>query len=184
MEVKKEDLKKSIERKVRRQYGTTLKEATPTEIYYAVSRTVLDFIVEDWYNTKKTYNECETKKMYYFSAEFLMGRYLTNNLINLGMHGVIKEVLEELGIDINIIEDSEQDPALGNGGLGRLAACFLDSLATLKYPGYGYGIRYKYGMFKQKIENGYQMEYPDDWLKYGDPWSIKRLDITYEVKFV
>ena len=176
-------LKRSIERKVRRQFGVTLKEAKPHEIYYALSRTMLDYIVEDWYNTSKTYAEGEVKQMYYFSAEFLMGRYMGNNLINLEIYRQIKEVLEEIGIDINMIEDSEMDPALGNGGLGRLAACFLDSLATLEMPGHGYGIRYKYGMFQQKIENGYQVEYPDDWLKYGDPWGIKRLDRIYEIKF-
>ena len=179
----KKYLKRSIERKVRRQFGVTFKEAKPHEIYYALSRTMLDYIVEDWYNTSKTYAEGEVKQMYYFSAEFLMGRYMGNNLINLEIYREIKEVLEEIGIDINMIEDSEMDPALGNGGLGRLAACFLDSLATLGMPGHGYGIRYKYGMFQQKIENGYQVEYPDDWLKYGDPWGIKRLDRIYEIKF-
>ena len=179
----KKYLKRSIERKVRRQFGVTIKEAKPHEIYYALSRTMLDYIVEDWYNTSKTYAEGEVKQMYYFSAEFLMGRYMGNNLINLEIYREIKEVLEEIGIDINMIEDSEMDPALGNGGLGRLAACFLDSLATLEMPGHGYGIRYKYGMFQQKIENGYQVEYPDDWLKYGDPWGIKRLDRIYEIKF-
>jgi len=121
--------------------------------------------------------------MYYFSAEFLMGRFLGNNLINLQINEVIKETLNELGVDINKIEDREMDAGLGNGGLGRLAACFLDSLATLSLPGHGYGLRYKYGMFEQKIENGFQMEYPDDWTKYGDPWSIKRMDRVFEVKF-
>ena len=122
----KKYLKRRIERKVRRQFGVTIKEAKPHEIYYALSRTMLDYIVEDWYNTSKTYAEGEVKQMYYFSAEFLMGRYMGNNLINLEIYREIKEVLEEIGIDINMIEDSEMDPALGNGGLGRLAACFLD----------------------------------------------------------
>ena len=179
----KKYLKRSIERKVRRQFGLSMKEARPYEIYYALSRTMLDYIVENWYNTSKTYSEGQVKQMYYFSAEFLMGRYMGNNLMNLQIYKEISEVLSDIGIDINAIEESEMDPALGNGGLGRLAACFLDSLATLEMPGHGYGIRYKYGMFQQKIENGYQVEYPDDWLKYGDPWGIKRLDRVYEIKF-
>ncbi len=179
----KKYLKRSIERKVRRQFGLSMKEARPYEIYYALSRTMLDYIVENWYNTSKTYSEGQVKQMYYFSAEFLMGRYMGNNLMNLQIYKEISEVLSDIGIDINAIEESEVDPALGNGGLGRLAACFLDSLATLEMPGHGYGIRYKYGMFQQKIENGYQVEYPDDWLKYGDPWGIKRLDRVYEIKF-
>ena len=183
LEEAKEYLKVSIERKIRRQFGKTIKEAEPHEIYYALSRTILDYSIENWYNTTRKYNEKQVKQVYYFSAEFLMGRYMGNNLINLQIYDEIKEVLKDLDIDINIIEDSEPDPGLGNGGLGRLAACFLDSLATLKMPGHGYGIRYKYGMFQQKIENGYQMEYPDDWLKYGDPWSIKRLDRVYDIKF-
>ncbi|MCP1222897.1 glycogen/starch/alpha-glucan phosphorylase [Sebaldella sp. S0638] len=183
LEEAKEYLKVSIERKIRRQFGKTIKEAEPHEIYYALSRTILDYSIENWYNTTRKYNEKQVKQVYYFSAEFLMGRYLGNNMINLQIYDEIKEVLKDLNIDINIIEDSEPDPGLGNGGLGRLAACFLDSLATLKMPGHGYGIRYKYGMFQQKIENGYQMEYPDDWLKYGDPWSIKRLDRVYDIKF-
>ena len=183
LEEAKEYLKVSIERKIRRQFGKTIKEAEPHEIYYALSRTILDYSIESWYNTTRNYNEKQVKQVYYFSAEFLMGRYMGNNLMNLQIYEEIKEVLKDLNIDINIIEDSEPDPGLGNGGLGRLAACFLDSLATLKMPGHGYGIRYKYGMFQQKIENGYQMEYPDDWLKYGDPWSIKRLDRVYDIKF-
>lgn len=179
----KEYLKISIERKIRRQFGKTIKEAEPYEIYYALSRTMLDYSIENWYNTTRKYNEKQVKQMYYFSAEFLMGRYMGNNMMNLQIYDEIREVLKDLNIDINIIEESEPDPGLGNGGLGRLAACFLDSLATLRMPGHGYGIRYRYGMFQQKIENGYQMEYPDDWLKYGDPWSIKRLDRVYDIKF-
>lgn len=183
IEEAKEYLKISIERKIRRQFGKTIKEAEPHEIYYALSRTLIDYTIENWYNTSRNYNEKQVKQMYYFSAEFLMGRYMGNNMINLQIYSEIKEVLKDLNIDINLIEESESDPGLGNGGLGRLAACFLDSLATLKMPGHGYGIRYKYGMFQQKIENGYQMEYPDEWLKYGDPWAIKRLDRVYEIKF-
>ena len=183
MKIDKSQLKKSILRKIRRQYGKTIEEAHEYEIYYAVSRATLDYIVENWYNTKKTYAKKQVKQMYYFSAEFLMGRYLGNNLINLQINEVVKETLQELGVDINKVEDREMDAGLGNGGLGRLAACFLDSLATLELPGHGYGLRYKYGMFDQRIENGFQVEYPDDWTKFGDPWSIKRIDRVYEVKF-
>jgi len=183
MKIDKSQLKDSILRKLRRQYGKTIEEAHEYEIYYAVSRATLDYIVENWYNTKKTYAKKQVKQMYYFSAEFLMGRYLGNNLINLQINEAVKETLQELGVDINKVEDREMDAGLGNGGLGRLAACFLDSLATLELPGHGYGLRYKYGMFDQRIENGFQVEYPDDWTKFGDPWSIKRIDRVYEVKF-
>ena len=183
MEINKAELKDSILRELRRQYGKTLEEAHEFELYNAVSKVALDYAMEKWYNTKKTYAKKQVKQMYYFSAEFLMGRFMGNNLINLQINDVIRETLNELGVDINKIEDCEMDAGLGNGGLGRLAACFLDSLATLALPGHGYGLRYKYGMFEQKIENGFQVEYPDDWTKYGDPWSIKRMDRVFEVKF-
>ena len=183
MEINKAELKDSILRELRRQYGKTLEEAHEFELYNAVSKVALDYAMEKWYNTKKTYAKKQVKQMYYFSAEFLMGRFMGNNLINLQINDVIRETLNELGVDINKIEDREMDAGLGNGGLGRLAACFLDSLATLSLPGHGYGLRYKYGMFEQKIENGFQVEYPDDWTKYGDPWSIKRMDRVFEVKF-
>ncbi len=181
--INKADLKASIVKELRRDFGKTLEEAHDYELYYAVSRAAMDYIVEKWYNTKKTYAVKQVKQAYYFSAEFLMGRYLGNNLINLKINEAVKETLEELGVDINKVEDQEFDTGLGNGGLGRLAACFLDSMATCKLPGHGYGLRYKYGMFEQKIENGYQVEYPDDWTRYGDPWSIVRMDRVYEVKF-
>ena len=183
MEINKAELKDSILRELRRQYGKTLEEAHEFELYNAVSKVALDYAMEKWYNTKKTYAKKQVKQMYYFSAEFLMGRFMGNNLINLQINDVIRKTLNELGVDINKIEDCEMDAGLGNGGLGRLAACFLDSLATLALPGHGYGLRYKYGMFEQKIENGFQVEYPDDWTKYGDPWSIKRMDRVFEVKF-
>lgn len=179
----KEILKEKILLSLRRQYSKTLEEAKEYEIYYAVARATMDEITEQWYNTKKTRAKDKVKQMYYLSAEFLMGRYMSNNLINLGYNEVMKEVLEELGVDINKLEDCEMDAGLGNGGLGRLAACFLDSLATLGLPGHGYGLRYKYGMFEQKIENGFQVEYPDNWQQYGTPWSIKRIDRVFEVKF-
>lgn len=183
MKFDKEILKSNIIKELRNQYGKTLEEAHDFELYNAVAKATMDQIVEKWYNTKKTYAKKQVKQAYYFSAEFLMGRYLGNNLINLQENEVIKETLEELGVDLNKIEDQESDAGLGNGGLGRLAACFLDSMATLKLPAHGYGLRYKYGMFEQKIENGYQVEYPDNWTKYGDPWSIKRLDRVFQVKF-
>ena len=181
--INKADLKASIVKELRRDFGKTLEESHDYELYYAVSRAAMDYIVEKWYNTKKTYAVKQVKQAYYFSAEFLMGRYLGNNLINLKINEAVKETLEELGVDINKVEDQEFDTGLGNGGLGRLAACFLDSMATCKLPGHGYGLRYKYGMFEQKIENGYQVEYPDDWTRYGDPWSIVRRDRVYEIKF-
>ena len=183
MTINKNELKKSITRELRANFGKTIEEAHEYELYYAVSRAALEYVVEKWYNTKKTYAKKQAKQTYYLSAEFLMGRFMGNNLINLRINDVIRETLDEFGVDINKLEDSEMDAGLGNGGLGRLAACFLDSLATLKLPGHGYGLRYKYGMFEQKIENGFQVEYPDDWTKYGDPWSIKRVDRMFEVKF-
>lgn len=183
MTLDKKELKNSIVKGLRRQYGKTLEEAHEFELYYAVSRAAMDFVVEKWYNTKKTYNRKQVKQAYYFSAEFLMGRYLGNNLINLQINEVVRETLDELGVDINKIEDQEADTGLGNGGLGRLAACFLDSMATCELPGHGYGLRYKYGMFEQRIENGFQVEYPDNWTKYGDPWAIKRMDRVFQVKF-
>ena len=181
--ITKEQLKEKIELALRRQYGKTVEEAHEYEIYYAVARATMDDIVEKWYNCKKSQVQAKVKQMYYLSAEFLMGRYLSNNLINLQYDKIVKEVLADLNVDIDKLEDKEMDAGLGNGGLGRLAACFLDSLATLNLPGHGYGLRYKYGMFEQKIENGFQVEYPDDWTKYGTPWSIKRLDRSFEVKF-
>nr|WP_314082153.1 glycogen/starch/alpha-glucan phosphorylase [uncultured Leptotrichia sp.] len=183
MTINKNELKKSITRELRANFGKTIEEAHEYELYYAVSRAALEYVVEKWYNTKKTYAKKQAKQTYYLSAEFLMGRFMGNNLINLRINDIIRETLDEFGVDINKLEDSEMDAGLGNGGLGRLAACFLDSLATLKLPGHGYGLRYKYGMFEQKIENGFQVEYPDDWTKYGDPWSIKRVDRMFEVKF-
>ncbi|CAM3134887.1 glycogen/starch/alpha-glucan phosphorylase [Streptobacillus felis] len=179
----KKVLKDKILLSLRRQYSKTLEDAKEYEIYYAVARATMDEITEHWYNTKKTRQQDQVKQMYYLSAEFLMGRYMSNNLINLRYNDVMREVLEELGVDINKLEDYEMDAGLGNGGLGRLAACFLDSLATLGLPGHGYGLRYKYGMFEQKIENGFQVEYPDDWQQYGTPWCVKRIDRVFEVKF-
>ena len=179
----KETFKKSVKDNVKFLYRRKLEEATQEQLFQAVSYTVKDVIIDNWLDTQNAYEEQDPKIVYYMSMEFLMGRALGNNLLNLGAYGEVKEALEELGIDINALEDQEPDPALGNGGLGRLAACFLDSLATLGYPAYGCGIRYKYGMFAQKIEDGYQREVPDDWLRDGYPFEIRRAEYACEVKF-
>ena len=182
-EISKEEFKKSVIENVKNQYRRTIDEATPQQIFQAVSYAIKDVIIDDWIATQKQFDETGAKKVYYLSMEFLMGRALGNNIINLGAKKAVKEALEELGFDLNAIEDQEPDPALGNGGLGRLAACFLDSLATLGYPAYGCGIRYHYGMFKQKIKDGYQVEVPDEWLKNGYPFELRRPDYETEVKF-
>ena len=179
----KEGFKKEIEYNVKTLYRKTIDEATPQELYQAVSYSVKDDIIDRWIATHKVYKEKNVKKVYYLSMEFLVGRALGNNLLNLGYYEQIKEALDEMGLDINFIEDQERDPALGNGGLGRLAACFLDSLSTLGYPAYGCGIRYRYGMFKQAIVDGYQIEEPDDWLRNGFPFEVKRSEYAVEVKF-
>mgnify|MGYP000670118904 CR=1 FL=1 len=179
----KEEFKKSVKENVKFLYRKTLEEATQEQIFQAVSYTVKDVIIDNWLKSQKAYEKQDPKIVYYMSMEFLMGRALGNNLINLGAYGEVKEALEELGLDINCIEDQEPDPALGNGGLGRLAACFLDSLATLNYCAYGCGIRYRYGMFKQEIRDGYQVEAPDNWLKNGYPFELRRPEYAKEVHF-
>jgi len=180
---KKEAFKKSVKDNVKFLYRKTIEEATQEQIFQAVSYSVKDVIIDNWLATQKAYDEQDPKIVYYMSMEFLMGRALGNNLINLCAYGEVKEALEELGFDLDCIEDQEPDPALGNGGLGRLAACFLDSLATLNYAAYGCGIRYHYGMFKQKIQNGYQIEVPDNWLKNGYPFELRRPEYAKEVHF-
>lgn len=180
---KKEAFKKSVKDNVKFLYRKTIEEATQEQIFQAVSYSVKDVIIDNWLATQKAYDEQDPKIVYYMSMEFLMGRALGNNLINFCAYGEVKEALEELGFDLNCIEDQEPDPALGNGGLGRLAACFLDSLATLNYAAYGCGIRYHYGMFKQKIQNGYQIEVPDNWLKNGYPFELRRPEYAKEVHF-
>ena len=179
----KEEFKKSVKENVKFLYRKTLEEATQEQIFQAVSYTVKDVIIDNWLKSQKAYEKQDPKIVYYMSMEFLMGRALGNNLINLGAYGEVKEALEELGLDINCIEDQEPDPALGNGGLGRLAACFMDSLATLNYCAYGCGIRYRYGMFKQEIRDGYQIEAPDNWLKNGYPFELRRPEYAKEVHF-
>ena len=179
----KDTIKEEIKENVKRLYRKEFKEATEKEIFQAVSLVVKDEIIDDWLATQNAMEEQDPKTVYYMSMEFLMGRALGNNMLNLCVYDEFKQALDELGLDIVSIEDQEPDPALGNGGLGRLAACFLDSLSTLGYPAYGCGIRYRYGMFKQKIENGYQKEVPDDWLKDSYPFELKRSEYTFEVKF-
>ncbi len=181
--IDKEELKSSIIKNVKTLFRKTLENASEQEIYQATAFSVRDVINDMWIDTHETYEKQDAKTVYYLSMEFLMGRFFGNSIINLKADKVIKEVFDELGIDYNKIEDQEPDPGLGNGGLGRLAACFLDSLATMELPAYGCGIRYHYGIFEQKIENGYQVEKPDDWLKAGDPWGIKRPEYAVEVKF-
>lgn len=178
-----ESFKASLSARLKRQYGKEISQANKHDLFDAVSASAMEIITENWMKTRNAYFKHQGRRVYYLSAEFLMGRALSNNLINAGIMEGVKNVLDELGIDYNMVEDQEPDAGLGNGGLGRLAACFLDSLATLDYPGHGYGIRYKYGMFEQHIENGYQVEYPDNWLKHRNPWEIKRSDLAVTVKF-
>ena len=179
----KKAFKAAVKDNVKTLYRKTIDEATPQQLFQAVSYAVKDVIIDDWIETQKRYDETDAKTVYYMSMEFLMGRALGNNLINMTAYKEVKEALEEMNIDLNVIEDQEPDPALGNGGLGRLAACFMDSLATLGYAAYGCGIRYRYGMFKQQIIDGFQVEVPDNWLKDGYPFELRRPEYCYEIKF-
>ena len=181
--INKDELKQTIVFNVKSIYRKTIDEATPAMVYQAVALAVKDMIIDRWIATHKEYDKQDAKIVYYMSMEFLTGRFLGNNIISLCEQKEIEEALSELGFDLNSIEDQERDPALGNGGLGRLAACFLDSLASLGYPAYGCGIRYRYGMFKQQIRDGYQIEVPDEWLKDGYPFEIRRAEYATEVKF-
>ena len=174
---------KDVQDNVKNLYRKTIKEATQQEIFQAVSFTVKDVIIDEWLATQRSFDKQDPKMVYYMSMEFLMGRALGNNLINLKAYKQVKEALEEMGLNLDVIEDQEPDPALGNGGLGRLAACFMESLATLGYAAYGCGIRYRYGMFKQKIKDGFQVEVPDNWLKDGYPFELRRPEHACEVKF-
>lgn len=179
----KKQFQQDVEEGVKRLYRKTLQEASEQELFQAVSYVVKDVIIDQWLATQQEFDRQDPKMVYYMSMEFLMGRALGNNLINLTVYQNVKEALKEMNINLDAIEDQEPDPALGNGGLGRLAACFMESLATLGYPAYGCGIRYRYGMFRQKIENGYQIEEPDNWLKNGYPFELKRPEYSFEVKF-
>ena len=179
----KDVFKRDVRNNVKTLFRKEVEEATPQQLFQAVSYAVKEAIIDDWLATQKQYEKDDPKTVYYMSMEFLLGRALGNNLINMTAYKEVKEALEEMGIDLNVIEDQEPDPALGNGGLGRLAACFLDSLATLGYASYGCGIRYRYGMFKQKIRAGYQVEAPDNWLKDGNPFELRRPEYAKEVRF-
>ena len=179
----KDVFKRDVRNNVKTLFRKEVEEATPQQLFQAVSYAVKEAIIDDWLATQKQYEKDDPKTVYYMSMEFLLGRALGNNLINMTAYKAVKEALEEMGIDLNVIEDQEPDPALGNGGLGRLAACFLDSLATLGYASYGCGIRYRYGMFKQKIRDGYQVEAPDNWLKDGNPFELRRPEYAKEVRF-
>jgi len=179
----KDVFKRDVRNNVKTLFRKEIEEATPQQLFQAVSYAVKEAIIDDWLATQKQYEKDDPKTVYYMSMEFLLGRALGNNLINMTAYKEVKEALEEMGIDLNVIEDQEPDPALGNGGLGRLAACFLDSLATLGYASYGCGIRYRYGMFKQKIRDGYQVEAPDNWLKDGNPFELRRPEYAKEVRF-
>lgn len=183
MEINKKIFKAQLKENVKTLSRKTIDKASPKQIYDALVFTIRDYVTDKWIATHDAYDETGCKIVYYLSMEFLMGRFLGNAILNMGLTTTVKEVLEELNIDYNLLEDAERDPGLGNGGLGRLAACFLDSLSTLELPAYGCGIRYHYGIFEQKIENGYQVEYPDNWLKDGDYWGVRRPENAVEVKF-
>ncbi|MFA6663478.1 MAG: glycogen/starch/alpha-glucan phosphorylase, partial [Lachnospiraceae bacterium] len=179
----KDLFKRSVEYNIRTMYRQEISTATKQQIFQASAQALRDQIIDCWMRTQKAFEDQNPKQLVYLSMEFLMGRAFGNDAINLQAYEPMAEALKELGFDIYAIEDEEPDAALGNGGLGRLAACFLDSLATLNYPAYGCGIRYHYGMFKQKIVDGYQVEAPDNWLKNGNPLEIKRPEYTQEVHF-
>ncbi|MBN2222194.1 MAG: glycogen/starch/alpha-glucan phosphorylase [Vallitaleaceae bacterium] len=183
LNVTREKFKEAIFENIKNQFRKTIDQVSEEQVFQAVAYAIRDIIVDQWIETHKTYEEKDAKTVYYLSMEFLMGRALGNNMINLLVNDIVKDVLADLGIDINVIEDQEPDAGLGNGGLGRLAACFLDSLATLDYPAYGCGIRYRYGIFEQKIIDGYQIERPDEWLKNGNPFEVRRPEYGVEIKF-
>lgn len=183
MNIDKNDFRSKLVENVKTLARKTIETASPEQIYEALVFTIRDYVTDKWIATYDTYEKADEKSVYYLSMEFLMGRFLGNAILNMTMYDEVKEVLEELNIDYNTLEDVERDPGLGNGGLGRLAACFLDSLSTLEYPACGCGIRYHYGIFEQKIENGYQVETPDNWLEGGDMWGVKKPELSMEVKF-
>ncbi|MCL2225877.1 MAG: glycogen/starch/alpha-glucan phosphorylase [Defluviitaleaceae bacterium] len=179
----KSQVKEGVIENLRTAYRKTIATASNAQIYNAVAMTIKDAVLDNWITTYDHYEKAKVKTVYYLSMEFLMGRFMGNAILNLALEETVQEALDELGIDVNLAEESEPDPGLGNGGLGRLAACFLDSLSTMGYPAYGCGIRYHYGIFEQHIENGYQVEKPDNWLQHGDPWSVRREEFAREIKF-
>ena len=183
MHINKEEFKKKLAANVKTLSRKTIETATKEQLYEALVFTIRDYVTDKWLKTHETYDKTGCKIVCYLSMEFLMGRFLGNAILNMTMLNDVKSVLKEMNIDYNLLEDVERDPGLGNGGLGRLAACFLDSLSTLELPAYGCGIRYHYGIFEQRIENGYQIEVPDNWLQDGDMWGVKRPEYAVEVKF-
>ena len=183
MEFNAEEFKENLTARLKRQYGKDITQANQHDLFDAVSASAAELIMDNWMKTRREYEKKPTRQVYYLSAEFLMGRALSNNLINTKIKDSVVEVLKSLNVDYNLVEDEEPDAGLGNGGLGRLAACFLDSLATLDYPGHGYGIRYEYGMFEQRVEDGYQVEVPDQWLKLGNVWEVRKPKHAVDIKF-
>ena len=181
--ISKAQIKDGIVGHLRTQYRKTIATASDAQLYNALAMTIKDHVSNNWIDTHAHFEKEDVKTVYYLSMEFLMGRFLGNAILNLSLTDVVKETLDEIGIDINLAENAEPDPGLGNGGLGRLAACFLDSLSTLGYPAQGCGIRYHFGIFEQHIENGYQVEKSDHWLKNGDPWGVRRDEYAKEIKF-
>ena len=176
-------IKRSLANRLMYSIGKDPITATERDWFYSSAAVVRERLIERWMETMRSYYREDTKRVYYLSMEFLMGRTLMNSMLNIGCDEGFRSALKEMGLELENIRDMESDAALGNGGLGRLAACFLDSMATLGIPGYGYGIRYEYGMFNQRIENGQQVEHPDNWLRYGNPWEFPRSEVLYQVKF-
>lgn len=178
-----ESLKADIKNHLRYSLSIDISTASTRDTYRSVVLSVMDRLHDNWLKTQEAYANSDSKRIYYISMEFLIGRLLDNALINLGILDEVKQACDELGLDYESVRNMEPDAALGNGGLGRLAACFLDSMATLGLPGFGYGIRYDFGIFNQEIKDGFQLEHPDDWLKFGTPWALQKPDYLYPVKF-
>jgi glycogen phosphorylase len=179
----KEEFKKAFLHRLEMMFGKSFQDSTRREHFQTLGNMIREYISSDWIKTNEQYRASGEKQVYYLSIEFLLGRLLRNNLMNLGIENIVYEGLKELGIDLAEVEEAEADAGLGNGGLGRLAACFLDSLATLNLPGHGFGIRYKHGLFEQKIVDGYQVELPEHWLRHGNVWEVRRADLVVEVPF-
>ena len=177
------DLKRNFLEHIRYTLAKDRHTATRRDLYDALALTIRDHLVDHWIHSQQHYYDADVKRVYYLSLEFMVGRLLGTNLINLGLLEPVRKLLNEAGVELEDLEEQEWDPGLGSGGLGRLAACFLDSMATLGIPGFGYGIRYEYGIFSQRIENGQQVEVPDNWLRYGCPWEIQRTNPPFPVRF-
>lgn len=174
---------KAFQERVEEKYIMDFKDASPRQLYHVLGEMVFTAIAPQWRDTKARYAQKQPKQVHYFSMEFLMGRLITNNINNLGLRPLVESALDSLGLDLNALEHVETDAGLGNGGLGRLAACFLDSIASLHYAGHGNGIRYRYGLFEQEIQNGYQIEKPDDWLKDQYVWEVRQEEEALDIEF-